>query len=244
MVFYQFINFLLLFFGKVCKKRRQIIILFTRATLIIESSIFGGVSRVYLLFALLGHEALVANVGEEKTFLDGDVGGILVGGGVGGALVEVPLPSHVCLATFVLVVALLLHFLLPFLVIVLVTVTCIWTFSNIVTGLTTSVANPLGAGFVFLPLPLLEDLPEALNNKSHLLVVNLGGITWEHIGWCGLFLIFFCCFESNGLHLGCGGGSLLQVDNVFGVFDHKLKAHKLSNQLLGRHLLIPRILTN
>jgi hypothetical protein len=30
---------------------------------------------------------------------------------------------------------------------------------------------------------------------------------------------------------------------VFGVFDHKFKAHKLANHLLG-HLLIPRILTN
>jgi hypothetical protein len=88
--FYQFIDFLLLFYGKVCKKRRQIIILFTRATLIIESSIFGGVSRVYLLFALLVHETLVADVGEEKTLVDGDVGGVLVGGGA----VELSLESH------------------------------------------------------------------------------------------------------------------------------------------------------
>jgi hypothetical protein len=46
------------------------------------------------------------------------------------------------------------------------------------TGLTTSVENPLGAGFLFLPLSLLEDLLEALNNKSHLLIVKLGGINW------------------------------------------------------------------
>jgi hypothetical protein len=37
----------------------------------------------------------VANVREEKAFLDGDVGGVLVGGGVGGALVGVPFPSYV-----------------------------------------------------------------------------------------------------------------------------------------------------
>jgi hypothetical protein len=36
---------------------------------------------------------------------------------------------------------------------------------------------------------------------------------------------------------------LLQVDNVFGVFDHKFKAHKLANYLLGRHLFISRIPT-
>jgi hypothetical protein len=34
----------------------------------------------------------VADVGEEKSLVDGDVGGVLVGGGVGGALVGVPFP--------------------------------------------------------------------------------------------------------------------------------------------------------
>jgi hypothetical protein len=59
-----------------------------------------------------------------------------------------------------------------------------------------------------------------------------------------LFLLFFRCFECDGLHLGCGGGALLQVDNVFGVFDHKFKAHKLSNYFLRRHLFISRISTD
>jgi hypothetical protein len=52
----------------------------------------------------------VADVGEEKTLVDGDVGGVLVGGGVGGALVRVPLASYMGVATLILVV-----FLLPFL---------------------------------------------------------------------------------------------------------------------------------
>jgi hypothetical protein len=73
------------------------------------------------------------------------------------------------LATLILVVSLLLHLLLPFLVVVLVTVTCIWTFSNKVVGLTTPIANPLGSGFVVLPLPLLEDLLEACGRTSKLL---------------------------------------------------------------------------
>jgi hypothetical protein len=124
----------------------------------------------------------VADVGEEKTLVDGDIGGVLLGGGVDGALVGVPLPSYVRLTTFLLVIVLILLHLLPFIVIVSVTITCIWTFSDIVIGLTTSVANPLGVGFVFLPLSLLEDFLEALNNKSHLLVVKLGGINWEPIG--------------------------------------------------------------
>jgi hypothetical protein len=35
----------------------------------------------------------VADVGEDEAFVDGDVGGVLVGGGVGGALVGVPFPT-------------------------------------------------------------------------------------------------------------------------------------------------------
>jgi hypothetical protein len=53
----------------------------------------------------------VADVGEEKTLGDGDVGGVLVGGGVGGALVGVPLVAHVGIAALLLVVSLLLPFL-------------------------------------------------------------------------------------------------------------------------------------
>jgi hypothetical protein len=112
-----------------------------------------------------------------------------------------------------------------------------------VIGLTTPVANPLGTGFVVFPLPLLENLSEALNDKSHLLIVELGGIDWEST-WCRLFLILFHCLESNGLRLGRGSGALLQVDNMFGVFDHKFKTHKLANDLFGRHLFISRISTN
>jgi hypothetical protein len=112
-----------------------------------------------------------------------------------------------------------------------------------VTGLTTSIADPLGMGFVVLPLPLLEDLSKALDDKSHLLVVELGGVDWEST-WCRLFLLILHYFKCNGLHLGCGGGALLQVDNMFGVFDHKFKDHKLANNLLGRHLFVSRISMN
>jgi hypothetical protein len=51
----------------------------------------------------------VADVGEEKTLVDDDVCGVLVGGGVGGALIGVPLPTNMG------IVALLLVILLPFL---------------------------------------------------------------------------------------------------------------------------------
>jgi hypothetical protein len=43
-------------------------------------------------------------------------------------------------------------------------------------GLTTFVAHPLGTGFVVLPLPLLEDLAKAFDDKRHFLIVKLGGV--------------------------------------------------------------------
>jgi hypothetical protein len=140
----------------------------------------------------------VADVGEEEALVDGDVGGVLVGG-VGGALVRVPFTPHVRLAALLLVVFLFL-ILLPLLVFVLVTFTRIWTFSDKVIGLTTPVAHPFGAGLVVLPPPLLEDLAKTLDDERHFLVVELGGIDWEPT-WCSLLLLFFRCFECNGLHL-------------------------------------------
>jgi hypothetical protein len=101
-------------------------------------------------------------------------------------------------------------------------------------GLTTFVAHPFGVRFVVLPPPLFEDLTEALDDELHLLVVELRGVIWKPT-WRRLPLFFFRRFECDGLHLGCGGGALLQVDNVFGVLDHKFKAHKLANDLLGKH---------
>jgi hypothetical protein len=48
-----------------------------------------------------------------------------------------------------------------------------------VTGLTTLVANLLGTGLEIFPLPLLEDLIEALDDERHLLIVELGGVDGE-----------------------------------------------------------------
>ena len=64
----------------------------------------------------------MADVGEEKPLGDGDVGGVLVGGGLGGALVGVPLAAHVGIAAPLLVVPLLFSPLALF-VIIPVTVT-------------------------------------------------------------------------------------------------------------------------
>jgi hypothetical protein len=50
----------------------------------------------------------VADVGEEKTLGDSDVCVVLVGGGVGGALVGVPFPANMGIAALLLVVLLLL----------------------------------------------------------------------------------------------------------------------------------------
>ena len=72
----------------------------------------------------------MADVGEEKAFVDDDVGGVLVG----GALIGVPFPAYVCIAALLLVVSLLL-LLLPLLVFVPITSTRNWTFSYEMTGL-------------------------------------------------------------------------------------------------------------
>jgi hypothetical protein len=70
------------------------------------------------------------------------------------------------------------------------------------TGLTTFVANLLGAGFVIFPPPLLEDLAEALDDERHFLVVELGGVDGNPT-WYRILLFFFRRLECDGLHLGC-----------------------------------------
>jgi hypothetical protein len=99
----------------------------------------------------------VADVGEEETLVDGDVCGVLIGGGVGGALVGVSFPTNMGIAALLLVILLLL-LSSSLLVVAPVTVTRNRTFCYKVIGLTTFVANLLGVGFVILPPPLLEDL--------------------------------------------------------------------------------------
>jgi hypothetical protein len=121
----------------------------------------------------------VADIGEEEAFVDSDVGGVLVGGGVGGALIGVPFPAYVGIAALPLVVSLLL-LLLPFLVVVPVTSTRNWTFCYEMTGLTTPVAHLLGVGLVVLPSSLLKDLAEALDDERHFLVVELGHVDGCH----------------------------------------------------------------
>jgi hypothetical protein len=64
----------------------------------------------------------VVDVGEEESLGDGDVSGILVGGGVGGALIGVPFAAHMGIAALLLVVPLLFS-PLAFLVVAPVTVT-------------------------------------------------------------------------------------------------------------------------
>jgi hypothetical protein len=142
----------------------------------------------------------VADVGEEEALVDNDVGGVLVEGGVGGAPVGVPFPTHVGIAALLLVVP-LLFFLLLLLVFAPVTITRNWIFSNKITGLTTLVAHPLGPGIVVLPPPLLKDLAEALDDECHLLVVELRGVDWNPT-WCRLPLLFFRRLEWTGCTTG------------------------------------------
>jgi hypothetical protein len=64
----------------------------------------------------------VADVGEVKTLGDDDVCGVLVGGGVGGALVGVPFPANMGIAALLLIVS-LLFLSSPLLVVAPVTIT-------------------------------------------------------------------------------------------------------------------------
>jgi hypothetical protein len=64
----------------------------------------------------------VADVGEEETLVDGDVCGVLVVGGVSGALIGVLLPAYMGITAFLLVVS-LLFLPLSFLVVIPVTIT-------------------------------------------------------------------------------------------------------------------------
>jgi hypothetical protein len=142
----------------------------------------------------------VADVGEEKSLGDGDVGGILVGGGVARAFVGVPLPTNMGIAALLLVIPILL-LSSPLLVIAPVTVTRNRTFCNKVTGLTTLVANILGAGLLIFPSPLLEDLAKAFDDKRHFLVVELGGVDGCSTQ-CRLLLPLFRRFECDRLSFG------------------------------------------
>jgi hypothetical protein len=145
----------------------------------------------------------VADVGEEKTLGDGDVCGVLIIGGVGGALVGVPLPADMGIAALLLVVLLLL-LSSPLLVVAPVTVTRNRTFCNKMTGLTTFVAHFLGAGLVILPPPLLEDLTEALDDERHFLIVELGGVDGCST-WSRFLLLFLRRLECDRLCFGRGG---------------------------------------
>jgi heme/copper-type cytochrome/quinol oxidase subunit 3 len=103
----------------------------------------------------------VADVGEEKSLGDDNVGGVLVGGGVARAFVGVPLSTNMGIAAPLLVVFFLL---LSSPLLVVAPVTRYRTFCNKMTGLTTFVTHFLGAGFVVLPPPLFENLAEALDD--------------------------------------------------------------------------------
>jgi hypothetical protein len=98
------------------------------------------------------------------------------------------------------------------------------------TGLTTFVANFLGAGLVVLPPPLLEDLAKALDDERHLLIVELGGVDGDPTQ-CRAFFLLLRCLECHELHIGCGGGALL--DDFLGAFDHQSKLTNFPITSLG-----------
>src|SRR5688500_19875306 len=107
------------------------------------------------------------------------------------------------------------------------------------TGLTTFVANLLGAGLVVFSPPLFEDLAEALDDERHLLIVKLGGVYWLST-WCRLLLLFFRRLECNGLSFGC----VAKLVDFPRAFYHALKTYKMPDNFLGGHFSISRITKN
>src|SRR6187455_1220280 len=107
------------------------------------------------------------------------------------------------------------------------------------TGLTTFVANLLGAGLVVFPPPLFEDLAEALDDERHLLIVKFGGVDWLST-WCRLLLLFFRRLECDGLSFGW----VAKLVDFPRAFYHALKTYKMPDNFLGGHFSISRITTN
>jgi hypothetical protein len=69
---------------------KQVHIFLITRIIITRGSIFRRVPCVYLLFALLCHEACVVDLGEEVTFVEGNGGNAFIIG-VGRALIQIPL---------------------------------------------------------------------------------------------------------------------------------------------------------
>jgi hypothetical protein len=111
---------------------------------------------------------------EGDALVDGDGGDVLIVG-VGGALVEVPLFANMGFTTLLVEYFFLLHLLLSFFAFVLVIITCILTFCNIMTRLTTFAENPFHMGFVVLPFSTLQYLLEALDDEAISLSSSLDG---------------------------------------------------------------------
>ena len=109
------------------------------------------------------------------------------------------------------------------------------------TGLTTLVANLLGAELVVFPPPLFEDLAEAFNDERHLFIVKLGGVYWLSI-WCRLLLLFFRRFECDGLSFGCRW--IIKLVDLPRAFDHALKTYKMPDNFLGGNFSISTITMN
>jgi hypothetical protein len=105
------------------------------------------------------------------------------------------------LTTLLLVIVLLLHLLLSLLVLVPVTITCILTFSDVMTSLTTSIANPLGIRFLIISLSLPKDLSKVLDDEGHLLIVELGGVDLRPFACC---VSSFSSVALNVMGLGSG----------------------------------------
>ena len=123
--------------------------------------------------------------------IDGNGGDVLIVRVV-AALVRVPLPFDVGFAFLMFLEEfILLHLILSLIVRFPIITTIIWAFSDIMTGLTAIVANPLVVRFVFLSL-----FSCCLEGND--LRLGVRDIT-QRRGWCGSCDL--CCLRCGGRFL-------------------------------------------
>jgi hypothetical protein len=109
------------------------------------------------------------------------------------------------------------------------------------TGLTTLVANLLGAGLVIFPPPLLEDLAEALDDERHFLVVELGGVDGCSTR-CRLLLLLLRRLNATGCASDVEGPSSSLIFFEPLIMNSKLTKFSItSSGVISLYLGLPRI---
>jgi hypothetical protein len=94
--------------------------------------------------------------------------------------------------------------------------------------------------YVVIVLMAFQRLLKHLDDKLHLLIVEVSRLNLHHLTWGHLRLIR--CFEDNDLWFFGGDVLLRQVFYVLGVPKHYLMVKEFSKYFFRSHFLVPGIL--